>query len=180
MSRDGVPIEHFSRIQCTVDLLPQDILGFSRYDMGSGDFTFNRGPIFAHFVLADEVNRAPAKVQSALLEAMQERQVSLAGETHQLPTPFMVLATMGYSLNVLTLLAYVLAVGLVVDDAIVVLENIHRRIETGEPVLLAAVRGARQIGFAVVATTIALVAVFVPISLMTGNTGRVFLSLIHI
>jgi len=91
-----------------------------------------------------------------------------------LTASFMVLATMGYSLNVLTLLAYVLAVGLVVDDAIVVLENIHRRIETGEPVLLAAVRGARQIGFAVVATTIALVAVFVPISLMTGNTGRLF------
>ncbi|MDP6353370.1 MAG: efflux RND transporter permease subunit [Alphaproteobacteria bacterium] len=87
---------------------------------------------------------------------------------------FMVLAAMGYSINVLTLLAYVLAVGLVVDDAIVVLENIHRRIEQGEPVLLAAVRGARQIGFAVIATTLALVAVFVPISLMTGNTGRLF------
>ena len=91
-----------------------------------------------------------------------------------LTASFMVLAAMGYSLNVLTLLAYVLAVGLVVDDAIVVLENIHRRIEAGEPVLLAAVRGARQIGFAVIATTIALVAVFVPISLMTGNTGRLF------
>ena len=91
-----------------------------------------------------------------------------------LTASFMVVAAMGYSLNVLTLLAYVLAVGLVVDDAIVVLENIHRRIEDGEPVLLAAVRGARQIGFAVVATTVALVAVFVPISLMTGNTGRLF------
>ena len=91
-----------------------------------------------------------------------------------LTASFMVVAAMGYSLNVLTLLAYVLAVGLVVDDAIVVLENIHRRIEDGEPVLLAAVRGARQIGFAVIATTLALVAVFVPISLMTGNTGRLF------
>ena len=87
---------------------------------------------------------------------------------------FMVLAAMGYSINVLTLLAFVLAVGLVVDDAIVVLENIHRRIEQGEPVLLASVRGARQIGFAVIATTLALVAVFVPISLMGGNTGRLF------
>lgn len=87
---------------------------------------------------------------------------------------FMVLAAMGYSINVLTLLAYVLAVGLVVDDAIVVLENIHRRIEMGEPVLLASVRGARQIGFAVIATTLALVAVFIPISLMSGNTGRLF------
>ncbi len=91
-----------------------------------------------------------------------------------LTASFMVVAAMGYSLNVLTLLAYVLAVGLVVDDAIVVLENIHRRIESGEPVLLAAVRGARQIGFAVIATTLALVAVFVPISLMSGNTGRLF------
>ena len=91
-----------------------------------------------------------------------------------LTASFMVLAVMGYSLNVLTLLAYVLAVGLVVDDAIVVLENIHRRIESGEPVLLAAVRGARQIGFAVIATTLALVAVFIPVSLMSGNTGRLF------
>ena len=87
---------------------------------------------------------------------------------------FMVLGVLGYSINVLTLLAYVLAVGLVVDDAIVVLENIHRRIERGEPVLLASYRGARQIGFAIIATTLALVAVFIPISLMTGNTGRLF------
>ncbi len=87
---------------------------------------------------------------------------------------FMVLAMMGFSINVLTLLAYVLAVGLVVDDAIVVLENIHRRIELGEPVLLASLRGSRQIGFAVIATTLALIAVFIPISLMSGNTGRLF------
>ncbi|MDP6013298.1 MAG: efflux RND transporter permease subunit [Alphaproteobacteria bacterium] len=91
-----------------------------------------------------------------------------------LTASFMVLAALGYSINVLTLLAYVLAVGLVVDDAIVVLENIHRRIERGEPVLLASYRGARQISFAVIATTLALVAVFIPISLMTGNTGRLF------
>lgn len=91
-----------------------------------------------------------------------------------LAASFMVLAALGYSINVLTLLAYVLAVGLVVDDAIVVLENIHRRIEQGEPVLLASYRGARQIGFAIIATTLALIAVFVPISLMTGNTGRLF------
>ncbi len=87
---------------------------------------------------------------------------------------FIVLAALGYSINVLTLLAYVLAIGLVVDDAIVVLENIHRRIENGEPPLLAAVRGGRQITFAVVATTAVLVAVFVPISFMEGNTGRLF------
>jgi multidrug efflux pump len=87
---------------------------------------------------------------------------------------FTVLAAAGYSINVLTLLALVLAIGLVVDDAIVVLENIHRRIEEGESVLLAAVRGSRQIGFAVVATTLVLVAVFVPIAFLEGNVGRLF------
>ena len=87
---------------------------------------------------------------------------------------FIVIGSLGYSINVLTLLALVLAIGLVVDDAIVVLENIHRRIELGEPPLLASLRGARQIGFAVIATTVVLIAVFVPISLMDGNTGRLF------
>jgi multidrug efflux pump len=87
---------------------------------------------------------------------------------------FTVLAALGFSLNVLTLLALVLAIGIVVDDAIVVLENVHRRIEEGEPVLLAAVRGSRQIAFAVIATTLTLAAVFVPISFMEGNTGRLF------
>ncbi|BBK38922.1 multidrug transporter [Allostella sp. ATCC 35155] len=87
---------------------------------------------------------------------------------------FMVLGAMGFSINVLTLLALVLTIGLVVDDAIVVLENIDRRIDEGEPPLLAAYRGARQIAFAVIATTAVLVAVFVPISFMTGTTGRLF------
>jgi multidrug efflux pump len=87
---------------------------------------------------------------------------------------FMVLAALGYTINVLTLLAFVLAVGLVVDDAIVVLENIHRRIEEGEPPLLASLYGARQIGFAVVATTLVLAAVFVPLSFMPGAIGRLF------
>ncbi|MFN8759680.1 MAG: efflux RND transporter permease subunit [Tagaea sp.] len=87
---------------------------------------------------------------------------------------FTVLSALGFSLNVLTLLALVLAIGIVVDDAIVVLENIHRRIEEGEPVLLASVRGSRQIAFAVIATTATLIAVFVPISFMEGNTGRLF------
>jgi multidrug efflux pump len=85
-----------------------------------------------------------------------------------------VIAALGFSINVLTLLALVLAIGIVVDDAIVVLENIHRRIEEGEPPLLAAVRGARQISFAVIATTLTLAAVFVPISFMEGNIGRLF------
>jgi multidrug efflux pump len=87
---------------------------------------------------------------------------------------FMVMAAMGFSLNVLTLLALVLAIGIVVDDAIVVLENIHRRIELGEPPLLAALRGSRQIAFAVISTTLTLIAVFVPISFMEGNIGRLF------
>ncbi|MGO4124417.1 efflux RND transporter permease subunit [Inquilinus sp. YAF38] len=87
---------------------------------------------------------------------------------------FIVLAALGYSINVLTLLAMVLAIGLVVDDAIIVLENISRRIEHGEPPLVAAYLGSRQIGFAVVATTAVLTAVFVPISFLQGNVGRLF------
>ncbi|MBI1363552.1 MAG: MMPL family transporter [Proteobacteria bacterium] len=85
-----------------------------------------------------------------------------------------VLFAMGYSVNLLTLLALVLAIGLVVDDAIVVLENVVRRIQKGEPALLAAARGTRQVGFAVLATTFVLIAVFIPIGLMQGNVGRLF------
>ena len=87
---------------------------------------------------------------------------------------FMVVAFFGASINVLTLLAIVLAIGIVVDDAIVEIENIHRRIEHGEPPLLASFDGAREIGFAVIATTCTLMAVFVPLAFMTGNTGRLF------
>ncbi|MCS6892336.1 MAG: efflux RND transporter permease subunit [Rhodovarius sp.] len=87
---------------------------------------------------------------------------------------FIAMDAMGFSINVLTLLGLVLAIGLVVDDAIVVLENIHRRIELGEPPLLAAVRGSREIAFAVIATTLVLVAVFVPLSFLGGNVGRLF------
>jgi multidrug efflux pump len=87
---------------------------------------------------------------------------------------FIAMAAFGFSVNVLTLLGLVLAIGLVVDDAIVVLENIHRRIELGEDPLLASLRGAREIAFAVIATTLVLVAVFVPLSFMGGNTGRLF------
>jgi MoxR-like ATPase len=83
----------FRRIQFTPDLLPSDLLGTHIYNPKTGDWTIREGPVFANFVLADEINRAPAKVQSALLEAMQERQVSLAGETRALPNPFLVLAT---------------------------------------------------------------------------------------
>jgi multidrug efflux pump len=87
---------------------------------------------------------------------------------------FMVMASLGFSINVLTLLGLVLAIGLVVDDAIVVLENIYRRMEGGEPPLIAAVDGSREIGFAVIATTLVLVAVFVPISFLQGNVGKLF------
>ena len=83
----------FSRIQFTPDLLPADVVGTMIYNQKEGRFESKRGPIFANFVLADEINRAPAKVQSALLEAMQERQVTLSTETYALPRPFLVLAT---------------------------------------------------------------------------------------
>ncbi|MCA9561522.1 MAG: MoxR family ATPase [Myxococcales bacterium] len=83
----------FSRIQFTPDMLPGDIVGTMMYAPHSGGFSTHRGPVFANLVLADEINRAPAKVQSALLEAMQERQVTLGDATHRLPRPFLVLAT---------------------------------------------------------------------------------------
>jgi MoxR-like ATPase len=83
----------FSRIQFTPDLLPADVLGTQIYSPRDGAFTTRKGPIFTNILLADEINRAPAKVQSALLEAMQERQVTLAEQTFQLPRPFLVLAT---------------------------------------------------------------------------------------
>jgi MoxR-like ATPase len=82
---------HFSRIQFTPDLLPADIIGTRIF--AGGDFTTRKGPIFAQIILADEINRAPAKVQSALLEAMQERQVTIGDDTFPLPKPFLVLAT---------------------------------------------------------------------------------------
>ena len=83
----------FSRIQFTPDLLPADVLGTQIYSVKNEEFRIKRGPIFANFVLADEINRAPAKVQSALLEAMQERQVTIGEETFKLDDPFLVLAT---------------------------------------------------------------------------------------
>ncbi|MGL4671241.1 AAA family ATPase [Cetobacterium sp.] len=83
----------FSRIQFTPDLLPSDIVGTEIYNEKTGDFHVKKGPIFANIILADEINRAPAKVQSALLEAMQEKQVTIANETFKLDKPFIVLAT---------------------------------------------------------------------------------------
>ena len=83
----------FSRIQFTPDLLPADVIGTMIYNQKEGRFEVKKGPVFANFILADEINRAPAKVQSALLEAMQERQVTLSTTTYPLPSPFLVLAT---------------------------------------------------------------------------------------
>ena len=83
----------FERIQFTPDLLPSDVVGTMIFQPKSGEFSAHRGPIFANLVLADEINRAPAKVQSALLEAMQERQVTIGGQTQPLPKPFFVMAT---------------------------------------------------------------------------------------
>jgi MoxR-like ATPase len=83
----------FSRVQFTPDLLPADIVGTVIYNQSKSEFVAKKGPIFANLVLADEINRAPAKVQSALLEAMQERQVTIGDTTHKLPDPFLVMAT---------------------------------------------------------------------------------------
>ena len=83
----------FSRIQFTPDLLPADVVGTLIYSQKTDEFTVKKGPVFANFILADEINRAPAKVQSALLEAMQERQVTIGEETFDLPKPFLVMAT---------------------------------------------------------------------------------------
>ena len=83
----------FSRIQFTPDLLPADVIGTMTYNVKQNEFSIKKGPIFANFVLADEINRAPAKVQSALLEAMQERQVTIGDTTFPLDKPFLVMAT---------------------------------------------------------------------------------------
>ncbi|MCR4853991.1 MAG: MoxR family ATPase [Prevotella sp.] len=83
----------YNRIQFTPDLLPADVIGTMVYSQKDENFHVNKGPVFANFVLADEINRAPAKVQSALLEAMQEHQVTIGGETFKLPSPFLVMAT---------------------------------------------------------------------------------------
>src|SRR3970282_296145 len=83
----------FTRIQFTPDLMPSDILGTSVFDLATGRFHLKKGPIFTQILLADEINRAPAKTQAALLEAMEERQVDLEGETYALAAPFMVLGT---------------------------------------------------------------------------------------
>src|SRR5215468_228931 len=83
----------FKRIQFTPDLVPADLIGTRIYNQKTGEFNTSQGPVFTNLLLADEINRAPAKVQSALLEVMQEYQVTIAGETHRVPEPFLVMAT---------------------------------------------------------------------------------------
>ncbi len=83
----------FSRVQCTPDLMPSDVVGTNVFDLSTGRFSLHRGPVFTSVLLVDEINRAPAKTQSALLEVMEERQVTIAGTSHRMVEPFMVLAT---------------------------------------------------------------------------------------
>ena len=86
---EGVDVRYFNRIQCTVDLLPQDILGFNRFDMHNNTYVFNSGPIFAHFVLCDEINLLTPKTQGSFFQAMEEQKVSIEGNTYSLPNPFL-------------------------------------------------------------------------------------------
>ena len=94
VSQDGVHIEAFNRIQCTVDLLPQDILGFTRLDGSGSQFIFNKGPIFAHFVLCDEINLLTPKTQGSFFQAMEEQTVTIEGNTYHLSDPFFIISTM--------------------------------------------------------------------------------------
>jgi MoxR-like ATPase len=89
----------FNRIQFTPDLLPADVIGTMIYNVKENDFSIRKGPIFANFILADEINRAPAKVQSALLEAMQEKQVTISDDTFKLDQPFLVMAKNSHRLS---------------------------------------------------------------------------------
>lgn len=90
----GIPIESFSRIQCTVDLLPQDILGFNQFDLKSNQYKFNKGPIFGHFILTDEINLLTPKTQGSFFQVMEEQTVTIEGKTYELPDPFFIIATM--------------------------------------------------------------------------------------
>jgi MoxR-like ATPase len=92
--RESVKMEGFSRIQCTVDLLPQDILGFNRFIGNSGEMLFNRGPVFAHFVLCDEINLLTPKTQGSFFQVMEEQSVTIEGKLYQLTDPLFIIATM--------------------------------------------------------------------------------------
>ncbi len=94
VSENNVQLDEFNRIQCTVDLLPQDILGYNRFTGSSQEVLFNKGPIFAHFVLCDEINLLTPKTQGSFLQAMEEQSVTIEGRTYTLPDPFFIIATM--------------------------------------------------------------------------------------
>lgn len=94
VNKQGIPIESFSRIQCTVDLLPQDILGFNQFDLKSGQYKFNKGPIFAHFILTDEINLLTPKTQGSFFQVMEEQTITIEGTTYEIPDPFFIIATM--------------------------------------------------------------------------------------
>jgi len=94
VSEEGITVESFSRIQCTVDLLPQDILGYTRIDHSTNELMFTRGPIFAHFVLCDEINLLTPKTQGSFFQAMEEQTVTVEGKTYHLQDPFFIISTM--------------------------------------------------------------------------------------
>jgi MoxR-like ATPase len=94
ITEEGVEIDHFNRIQCTVDLLPQDILGYSRITGTGFEMSFNKGPIFAHFLLCDEINLLTPKTQGSFFQVMEEQSVSIEGNTYHLPSPFFIISTM--------------------------------------------------------------------------------------
>jgi MoxR-like ATPase len=151
----------FARIQFTPDLLPADVTGTLIFNPRDSEFTVRRGPIFANVVLADEINRAPAKVQSALLEAMQERQVSIGGDTMPLPDPFLVLATQNpiehegtYPLPEAQLDRFMLKVVVDYPDRASEREILERAIEGGDPDVSAVTNGE---GIAALRTAVALV-----------------------
>jgi MoxR-like ATPase len=128
----------FTRIQFTPDLMPSDVTGSSIYNQREGDFEFRPGPIFTNLLLADEINRAPPKTQAALLEAMQERQVTIEGVTHALPPPFLVLATQNpieyegtYPLPEAQLDRFLLRIGVGYPDRDQEWEVLARRLERG-------------------------------------------------
>jgi MoxR-like ATPase len=130
----------FARVQFTPDLLPSDVTGSSIFDQRTQDLVFRPGPVFANVVLADEVNRAPPKTQAALLEAMQERQVTVDGRTRELPRPFLVVATQNtvefegtYPLPEAQLDRFLLRVAVGYPDEDAEWELLRRRVERGEP-----------------------------------------------
>jgi MoxR-like ATPase len=136
----------YSRVQFTPDLLPADVIGTMIYSQKSEEFSIKKGPIFANLVLADEINRAPAKVQSALLEAMQERQVTIGESTFKLPTPFLVMATQNpveqegtYPLPEAQMDRFLLKVVITYpkpeEEKLIIRQNIKREKKTVSPIL---------------------------------------------